>query len=192
MIQISHVKKKKSHEGKNPKDKTELQLSLFKTKMGWFGLLGISKQVVGLKIGYSSQEKVKQEFLKELEQNDFKNCDWYPELRIRLQDYTDGEQDDFLDVTVKFLHETAFQKKVRKRTRSIPYGQKNSYLEVAEMAGSPRAARAVGNVMRTNPVPLIMPCHRVVSSDGTLGGFSAPTGIQLKKKLLDLESGCNS
>lgn len=164
------------------------KLSLFQTPLGWFGLLGESQTVTGLKIGYSSPEELVELFQEELGETELEIADWYPELRKRLEKYSQGHPDDFHDVEVQFLHETAFQKKVRLQTRSIPYGKKNSYLEIAEKSGSPRAARAVGNVMRTNPIPLIMPCHRVIASDGSLGGFSAPTGIQLKEKLLKLES----
>ncbi|MBU4603171.1 MGMT family protein, partial [bacterium] len=72
--------------------------------------------------------------------------------------------------------------------RKIPYGETRSYKEAAEAAGCPRAYRAVGNTMRNNPLPLIIPCHRVIKSDGSLGGFSGKEGIVLKKKMIDLES----
>ena len=72
--------------------------------------------------------------------------------------------------------------------RLIPYGQVLTYGELAERAGSPRAARAVGNVMRTNRFPLIVPCHRVVGAAGALGGYSAPTGLKMKRRLLRLEA----
>ena len=172
---------------KNRSQSTDLQLSLFKSKIGWLGLLGDTQSVIGLKIGYSSSDKVRQVFLKEFEQDCLEMSDWNPELRQRLQNYTAGEHDDFLDISIQIHHETIFQKKVRKQTRLIPYGHQSSYMEVAKQAGSPKAARAVGTVMRKNPIPIIMPCHRVISSDGSLGGFSAPTGTQLKKKLIELE-----
>lgn len=80
---------------------------------------------------------------------------------------------------------TSFQKKVYRVTASIPRGRTLSYGEVADRAGHPRAARAVGNAMRRNPFPLIIPCHRVVRSDGRLGGYSGPPGM--KERLLALE-----
>ena len=72
--------------------------------------------------------------------------------------------------------------------RRIPYGRTMSYAELAAKAGSPNAARAVGNCMAGNRIPLIVPCHRVVCSDGRLGSYSAPGGTRMKRRLLDLES----
>ncbi len=80
---------------------------------------------------------------------------------------------------------TEFQWRVYRVVLSIPRGSTLSYGEVAELAGSPRAARAVGNAMRRNPFPLIVPCHRVVRSDGSPGGYAGPRGM--KERLLKME-----
>lgn len=80
---------------------------------------------------------------------------------------------------------TPFQSRVLNILRNIPYGAVQSYQRVAEQAGNSMACRAVGSACAANPVPILIPCHRVVSKDGSLGGFSAGTGI--KKWLLDLE-----
>lgn len=80
---------------------------------------------------------------------------------------------------------TEFQRRVYRAVLSIPRGSTLSYREVAEMAGYPRAARAVGNAMRRNPFPVIIPCHRVIRSDGSLGEYSGPTGM--KERLLRQE-----
>jgi methylated-DNA-[protein]-cysteine S-methyltransferase len=79
-----------------------------------------------------------------------------------------------------------FHEKVLAAARRIPYGRTATYGELAARAGSPRAARAVGQAMARNPVPLIIPCHRVVASGGGLGGFGG--GLDLKRRLLDLEA----
>ena len=81
-----------------------------------------------------------------------------------------------------------FQRRVLKQCRLIPYGRTMSYGELAAKAGSPRAARAVGNCMAANNIPLLIPCHRVVCSDGRLGSFSAPGGTSMKRRLLAMES----
>ncbi len=70
--------------------------------------------------------------------------------------------------------------------RDIPYGHTESYAEVAASAGSPRAVRAVGSACATNPVPIVVPCHRVVRSDGGLGGYLG--GLAAKRLLLDVEA----
>ncbi len=73
--------------------------------------------------------------------------------------------------------------------RRIPWGQTRSYAQLAAVAGRPGAARAVGSVMAKNRVPLVVPCHRVIASSGQLGGYSAPQGLSLKRRLLAMESG---
>ena len=109
-------------------------------------------------------------------------------LADRLQAYAGGADDDFLDVELDLTHLTAFQSSVVARCRRIPLGETLSYGELAAKAGSPGAARAVGNVMAKNRFPIIVPCHRVVGSGGALGGFSAPEGITLKQRMLERES----
>lgn len=80
-----------------------------------------------------------------------------------------------------------FTRRVLEVVRAIPYGQTRSYAEVAAAAGNPRAARAVGQVMNKNPVPLFIPCHRVVGANGSLVGFGS--GLALKRALLAMEAG---
>ncbi len=81
---------------------------------------------------------------------------------------------------------TPFQKKVLEVVKTIPYGETKSYKWVAERMGNPRAARAIGQALKRNPYPEIIPCHRVIRSDGKVGGYSK--GIQKKRKLLKKES----
>jgi len=84
------------------------------------------------------------------------------------------------------INATSFMYKVWKSVCRIPYGETRSYKDIAFMIGSPKGARAVGQALRKNPLLIIIPCHRVVSSKG-LGGFSA--GIDVKRHLLNLEQG---
>ena len=81
-----------------------------------------------------------------------------------------------------------FRRSVLEACRRIPYGATASYADLARAAGSPAAARAVGGTMANNPLPLIIPCHRVLHSDGSLGGFSSPEGCTQKIRLLKLEN----
>jgi methylated-DNA-[protein]-cysteine S-methyltransferase len=85
------------------------------------------------------------------------------------------------------LRGTPFQKRVLSAVRRIPYGRTKSYGQIARRVGSPRGARAVGGAVGANPLPLLIPCHRVVGSTGALVGFGS--GIPLKKRLLDIEAG---
>ena len=106
----------------------------------------------------------------------------------KLQSFAAGEEVDLSRVPVSLAHLTPFQRRVVKACRAIKRGRALSYGEVAAAAGSPGAARAVGQVMRTNRTPLLVPCHRVVAAGGKIGGFSAPQGLVMKRRLLELES----
>jgi methylated-DNA-[protein]-cysteine S-methyltransferase len=106
----------------------------------------------------------------------------------RLLNYADGEPEDLRDVPLALDHLSTFQRRVVKACRAIPLGERRTYGQLAAAAGSPGAARAVGTVMATNRVPLIVPCHRVVASGGKLGGFSSPQGLAMKRRLLELET----
>jgi len=83
---------------------------------------------------------------------------------------------------------TKFQQLVWNEIEKIPYGETRSYKDIAVSIGKPRAARAVANACAKNPIPIKRPCHRVICSNGQLGGYSGPGGIETKKKLLERES----
>lgn len=108
----------------------------------------------------------------------------FAEVTRQLQAYFCGELREF-DVPLA-LEGTDFQRRVWNVLRGIPYGETISYLQLAERIGNPKAVRAVGLANRSNPIPIIVPCHRVIGSDGSLTGFGG--GISTKKKLLELES----
>jgi O-6-methylguanine DNA methyltransferase len=101
-----------------------------------------------------------------------------------LKRYFSGARVSF-DLPLDMRYYTAFQQSVWKATVEISHGETRSYAWIAKRIKNPKAARAVGQAMGANPVPIIVPCHRVISSAGTLGGFS--TGVGMKKKLLELE-----
>jgi len=104
------------------------------------------------------------------------------DVTIELERYFEGEPIDFsLDVDISYL--SPFEQKVLAETRKIKYGKTITYSELAEKIGS-RAVRAVGNALGKNPIPIIIPCHRVVAKKG-IGGYSE--GIDIKTRLLELE-----
>jgi methylated-DNA-[protein]-cysteine S-methyltransferase len=84
---------------------------------------------------------------------------------------------------------TEFQKKVWSEIDKIPYGSTMTYKEIAIKIGKPNASRAVANACGKNPIPIKRPCHRVICSDGSIGGYSAPGGAAMKRKLLEKEKG---
>jgi methylated-DNA-[protein]-cysteine S-methyltransferase len=110
----------------------------------------------------------------------------YPKLANDFNLYAKGKVVSFADFELDLRDFTPFQRLVLETVRRIPYGSRLTYQQVAQEAGKPLAARAVGQVMARNPIPIIIPCHRVVASHG-FGGFSAPDGLAIKKRLLALE-----
>lgn len=94
---------------------------------------------------------------------------------------------DFRDVVCDLPPEDSFSGKVYRACREIPYGATVSYSDLAGRIHRPKAPRAVASAMSRNPIPLIVPCHRVIYCNGGIGGFSAPGGLDLKRRMLDLE-----
>ncbi|HFK7623899.1 methylated-DNA--[protein]-cysteine S-methyltransferase [Listeria monocytogenes] len=107
-------------------------------------------------------------------------------LTIQLDDYFEGKREHF-DLPV-LLKGTDFQQKVWQALSEIPYGVVVSYKDIAISAGSPKAVQAVGQANRANPIPIIIPCHRCVKSNGELGGYNG-ADVDKKQYLLALEKG---
>ncbi|AQY50572.1 methylated-DNA--protein-cysteine methyltransferase [Listeria weihenstephanensis FSL R9-0317] len=110
--------------------------------------------------------------------------DLMQQLKIELEAFFAGEKNDF-SVPIE-VSGTAFQMKVWEALQTIPYGETVSYKEIAELAGSPKAVRAVGQANRANPIPIIIPCHRVIRAGGKLGGYNG-NDVDRKVWLLNLE-----
>lgn len=101
----------------------------------------------------------------------------------QLAEYLSGQRKQFdLDTAAQG---TAFQRRVWQALEAIPYGDVVSYGEIARRIGMPNAARAIGQANGANPIPIVVPCHRVIAADGTMGGFSS--GLAIKRRLLELE-----
>ncbi len=118
---------------------------------------------------------------------EFESSETTVQVAHMLERYFQGECIDFSSIPVLFDAMTPFRRTVLKVIRTLGFGEICSYGDVAHMCGSPHAARAVGGALASNPVPIIIPCHRVVASDGRLTGFSAPGGESTKKALLQME-----
>jgi len=111
-----------------------------------------------------------------------------PDLQQRIAAYFEGEPVDFsTDPAVSLDGLSPWDHKVLLTCRKIPSGRTTTYGQLALRVGHPGAARAVGSALARNPIPLIIPCHRVLRTDGTLGGFSAPGGLTTKQALLHHE-----
>lgn len=117
-----------------------------------------------------------------LEEN---SAEFRPEERL-FRRYFEGKKEDFTSLAIDFITGTPFQKSVWLEARKIPYGATETYKSLAQRLNH-RGYRSIGQALSKNPLLLVIPCHRVLGSDGGLGGFSA--GLELKKYLLDLERG---
>ena len=106
-------------------------------------------------------------------------------VATELREYFDGARDRFTAVCAP--RGTAFQREVWSELQRIPYGTTISYQELARRIGNPKAVRAAGRANATNPIAIIIPCHRVIGADGSLTGYAG--GLEMKRALLALESG---
>lgn len=104
----------------------------------------------------------------------------------QLKDYFAGSR-QFFELPLSLERTTEFQRRVLQATSEIPYGQVSTYGEVAQRIGKPKSARAVGQVLARNPIPIVIPCHRVLGADGSLHGYSGGKGLETKAQLLRLE-----
>ena len=105
-------------------------------------------------------------------------------LKQEIARYFDGSLKEFTQ-NISLLSGTEFERKVWLALRQIPYGETRTYKWMAQQVGSPKSSRAVGQALKKNPIPILLPCHRVIESDGKLGGFAL--GENIKRRLLQLE-----
>jgi len=171
-------------------DRNRNILVVVPSPLGWITLIGARQILKQLTFGHRSRRAAIRALEPELRKNSIDGT-WNPELVQRLLAYASGTPVSFDEVPIDSQRLTAFQRKVVGRCRRIPYGQVRTYGQLAAEAGSPRAARAVGNCMAANRFPLIVPCHRVLPASGRVGAFSGPGGTRMKQKLLMMEAGVN-
>jgi methylated-DNA-[protein]-cysteine S-methyltransferase len=174
-----------------------MKYTIFKTKWGYFGLASTDNGLLRTclpppfcfakaKQRGPEREKIKSQLLRYFPSAQYDKA-LFKTAQEQITAYFEGVRVDFRTLPVVLAGLGLFTRRVLTACRKIAFGQTVSYGRLAEMAGKPGAARAVGGVMAKNPLPLIIPCHRVICTDGGLGGFSAPGGITLKKRLIQLE-----
>ncbi len=162
---------------------------VFETEQGWVGLLaspsGIRRSTLPCETPDASIVSLGPEISGAIE--DDTKLGETPDL---LESYLAGVEVDFADVELDVNDATEFYTRAWEACRSIPRGETRTYSWLARQAGNPKASRAAGQTMARNRFPLIVPCHRVVGSDGSLRGFgSGDERLDLKRWLLDMESG---
>jgi methylated-DNA-[protein]-cysteine S-methyltransferase len=160
---------------------------IFETKWGYFGLFGAESALCRTCLPGPEPEKIESLLLKNSPDAKFDRT-FFKALQKQITAYFKGSVVNFSpDTPVVLDGFQGFSCKVLTACRSIKFGRTISYSGLAKKAGRPAASRAVGNVLAKNPLPLIIPCHRVLRVDGKMGGFSAPGGISVKKRMLALE-----
>jgi methylated-DNA-[protein]-cysteine S-methyltransferase len=164
-----------------------IKYTVFKTKWGYFGLAGTDSALLRTHLPEPGPEIIKAHFLKDFPLAKYDRT-FFSNVQAQIKAYFEGNRVNFgPDVTIALENFSRFYRTVLSACRKIGFGKTSSYSLLAKKSGSPAASRAVGNALAKNPMPLIIPCHRVVRGDGKLGGFSATGGIDLKARLLRLE-----
>ena len=170
--------------------KKTVKYTIFSTNWGCFGIAANNRGLLRTHLPAASPEIVKSRLLKNLGGAEYDKNLFRP-LQKQITAYFEGTCVNFgKDIPLDFGNLTEFSRLVLNICRSISFGQTISYAELAKRAGRPHAVRAVGNVLAQNPLPLIIPCHRVIYSNGNIGGFSAIGGVKIKKLLLCHEQKC--
>jgi len=161
-----------------------IKFSYLKTKAGTMILASVKEGVCYIGLPESDSDEMKSWCRKNLKEDEFElSNEWHREAENQILEYFLGKRIKF---TFSVFHiNTEFRKLALNAVAQIPYGKTASYGEIAKKIGKPRASRAVGTANATNPLPLFIPCHRVISGDGSLGGYGG--GEELKKSLLELE-----
>lgn len=166
---------------KNNKSK-RFMYDIFLTKPGWVGIAGSSKGISRVTLPQGCLADARAEL--GLNDGHAQDKEAFESLKSGLISFLKGERINFNE-ELDMSSATEFQRRVWEETRKIPYGRTISYSELAEKIGKPKAVRAVGSALGANPFPMVVPCHRVISKDGSLGGFSG--GIERKAQLLTIE-----
>ncbi len=182
----------------NLSNELHLTAVAFDTELGWMAVAFGKKRLHGIVFGHPTCERAKRSLSNNLRASDDAIL-WTDESRLdsqspqlrglikKLRRVATGEPEIFQDVMIDDGHLTPFGRKVVAACRRITWGRTSSYGMLAAASGSPGAARAVGQVMAKNRFPFVVPCHRVLSTGGKLGGFSAPDGLKMKRRLLEME-----
>lgn len=169
--------------------KNDLKYVIFKTAGGFFGLLADGKGLLRSTLPVPYFNIAKKYLLVGMFRGASEDKKMCLDMQKSIKSYYNGNYVELKKVKFALNWEelTDFSKKVLNVCKNIPVGQTLTYSQLAKRAGFPKAARAAGSVLAKNPLPLIIPCHRVIRSDGKIGNFSAAGGSKTKMKMLEFE-----
>ena len=172
--------------------KQTIATDIFQTKLGWVAIAasqnGITQTTLPEPTAETALQNLNPPPNQSLETLDEATRQILTQTKTLLTRYLNGEDVNLDPLPIDDTDWTPYTKRARTACRTIPRGQTRTYAWLANQAsGNPKSARAAGRAMATNPVPIIIPCHRVIGSNGKLHGFAGTIGIPLKQKLLNLE-----
>jgi methylated-DNA-[protein]-cysteine S-methyltransferase len=166
-------------------DTSRISTCIFKSPWGWMGVSETMKGIDAVVLPKASRQAVLSALgFPPVEPLEGRTSSRLREAQAQLIGYLAGTRRSF-DLRLDLSRGTSFQQKVWRTLRRISYGRLRSYQWVAARVGGRQYARAVGNAVGSNPMPIVIPCHRIVAQDASLGGFSG--GLPTKRKLLTLE-----
>lgn len=166
-------------------ERKEVVITSCQTAFGWVGIASSPRGLLALTLPQPTEEAALAPLHKRWPEARNAHYPWLNAFKDKLRRYLLGEAVGF-DEPLDLAGATAFQRHVWLAVREIPRGETRSYGQIARQMGRPRAARAVGRALASNPLPIVVPCHRVVGSDGNLGGFGG--GLEMKRRLLEMEN----
>jgi len=166
----------------------ERVFALWRSPLGWIGLVANETGLEAV-VSHPSEEEVRGRIAANYPEASPGENAVLASARLQLQEYFRGERRDF-DLPFELAGLPPFSAAVLRRLSRVPYGTTVTYGELADASGSPRAARAVGRAMAINPLPVLIPCHRVVGTGGKMTGYSGGEGIATKEWLLAFEKNC--
>jgi len=163
---------------------TQVFFTVFPSPMGKIGVAATAKGICRLAYDLPGKSAFREMLIETVHPNPEHKPEMFVDLIDQFDRYFSGKLDHF-QCDLDFSLGTEFQAKTWKKLTAIPYGKTRSYQWLAKTVGKPSASRAVGNANGKNPIPIIVPCHRVIRKNGDLGGFTG--GLRFKRLLLDLE-----
>lgn len=163
-----------------------IKYTIFQTKWGYFGLFGTEHALCRTQLPGPEREKIKSLLLRSMPDAQFDKGFFRP-LQKQVNTYFEGAYVDFRNIPIELEGVSSFVGSVLSACRNVEFGRTMTYAGLAKKINRPSAARAVGSALARNPLPLIIPCHRIIRGDGKIGGFSAAGGTDLKAKLLQHE-----
>lgn len=150
----------------------------YDTSVGILGIIVAEEGICRISFGRLTEDGLEE-----------KETELHREAKRQLDEYFSGKRQKF-ELPLQIRKGTEFQRKVWRALQTIPYGETRTYKEIAEQVGSPKGCRAVGMANRNNPIPIVIPCHRVIGTNGGMVGFmGGEKRIELKEQLLAVENG---